>query len=121
VASAPLFAADQILRAGMWAEVSNLLDISTPSTLDYVVKPYVEYLYGRQSTDSLTGGTYLSAYAPYELGTELDTIRPSIESWLDYRFKENHNSFMQTGLTLNSSQTNDNGTSYLQMAISRGM
>ncbi len=106
----PLFAADQILRVGMWADVRNLLDISTPSELDYVVKPYVEYLHGRRSTDNLTGGTYLSISEPYEIGTELNTIRPSVQSWLNYRFKEDQSSFMQTGLSLVSSQTDSIGT-----------
>lgn len=108
--SGPLFATDQILRAGMWAEVSDLLDIRTPSEFVYVVKPYAEYLYGRQSNDNLTGGTLLSTYAPYEIGSELSAIRPSIESWLDFRFNEKQDQLMQTGLSLYSSQTSSTGT-----------
>ncbi len=110
VLTGPLFAADQQLRVGMWARAANLFDISTPGELQYVVKPYVEYTYGRQSTGSLTGGTYLSIIKPYEIGTELDAIRPSVESWLNYRFKEDQSCLMQTGLTLYSSQNDAAGT-----------
>ncbi|SMP58320.1 hypothetical protein SAMN06298221_11039 [Sphaerochaeta associata] len=108
--SGPLFAADQILRAGMWAEVSDLLDIRTPSEFVYVGKPYAEYLFGRQSTDNLTGGTYLSTYVPYEFGSELSAVRPYGASWLDFRFNEKQNQLMQTGLYLSSSQDDSYGS-----------
>jgi len=110
VVSGPLFSTEQILLTGAWAQVENLLDFDTPNELKYVVTPYAEYHFGRSSTNNLTGGMRLSTYSPYEIGSDIKIIKPSFQSILNYRFNERPNEFMQTGLTLFTSQTDFTGT-----------
>lgn len=106
----PVFAMDQILRTGMWAEASDLLDFDTPSEFVYGAEPYAEYLFGRKSMNKLSGGLYVSLDSPYEFGTEIKRARPSAEGWLDYRFMEEPTSLMETGLWFYGTQDTTSGT-----------
>lgn len=111
IADVPLFAADRILRVGMWSEAHNLHDIAVPDNLAYVVYPYAEYQHGRLSEDRLTAGAYLGLNAPYEIGTAPDGVFPSLQGWLNYRLKDAPTSLVETGLTVSGRKTAADGTS----------
>lgn len=104
----PLFSADQILRAGMWAEASNLRDIRTPSELDFTLGPYVAYEFGRPSADDFTAYGYLEA--PYVVGEEFDTVWPAVSAGFNYRIHSSQNAIMNTGLSLASDKSASDST-----------
>ena len=110
VAAGPLFAMDQTLYIGSWAEVGDLLDYETPDSFAYEAEPYAEYLFGRRSVDKLTGGLYLSLDSPYVFESEIKDIRPAVEGWMDYRFMNEPTSLMESGLWFYTTQDNTNGS-----------
>lgn len=110
VVAGPLFAMDQTLYIGAWAEVGDLLDYETPDAFTYKAEPYAEYRFGRTSVDKLTGGLYLSLDSPYVFETEIKTVRPSAEGWIDYRFMDAPKSLMEGGLWFYGTQDSTSGT-----------
>jgi hypothetical protein len=108
VLATPLFAADQILRAGMWAEASNLRDIRTPSELDFTLNPYLYYEFGRPSADNFTAYGYVDA--PYVIGDAFDTLWPAVGAGFNYRIHSSQDAIMNTGLSLASDKAETAGT-----------
>lgn len=98
----PLFAADHILRTGMWTEASDLRDFRTPEELDYTLNPYVYYELGRFSNDDFTA--YGTLDVPYTIGDAFDTLWPSLGAGFDYRIHAGQDAIMQSGLSLASAK-----------------
>lgn len=98
----PLFAANHILRTGIWTDVSDLRAIRTPDELDYRLNPYVYYELGRFSVDDFTA--YGTVDVPYMIGDAFDTIWPILGAGFDYRIHAGQDAIMQTGLSMRSAK-----------------